>query len=385
MRRSARLVAVGIAVLLAAAATALLFVTPWRGGAERYEPRLEFDPSPPAPPAWALADFESFLTRLHQACDRDVHSLVLSEQGLARAEEVFRNTVGVPPEVRIEMHSPFFAVDPEAIYSLYHDLPTLEQGLALFQQQCSGCHGPYGRGNGPATREWYAGNYPRNFWYGKFKSRSTQYGSLPSDSDLFRTLTRGMYGSTMPSFRHLSERDRWSLVEFIKSLANYYDDYEETVVNLFDPQRTNLTAQPLETGIEPPVTQESVTRGRILFIEQGCVSCHQEKKSKPVGLGRGEGNFNWYDEMQRPIQHSRDLTAGVFRAGAASSDVFRIVSGGPNVGPMPNYVKLPLEDRWALVHYVRSIFKPDYPQAPASADAEARWPTEPPPQQPSGP
>ena len=84
---------------------------------------------------------------------------------------------------------------------------------------------------------------------------------------------------------------------------------------------------------------DSVTRGRILFIEQGCVSCHQEKKSKPVGLGRWEGNFNWYDETNRPIQHSRDLTAGVFRAGAAGSDVFRIISGGSNVGPMPNYLK----------------------------------------------
>ena len=163
----------------------------------------------PRRPIGPCATFNAFLTRL-RATAEPRESLLLHHDGLERAEATFRNTAGVPAEVQIEMHAPFFAVDPEAIYALYVDLPTLERGLALFQQNCSGCHGPYGRGNGAATREWYAGNYPRNFWYGKYKSRSTAYGRVPEDADLFRTLTRGMYGSSMPSFRHLSEADRWS-------------------------------------------------------------------------------------------------------------------------------------------------------------------------------
>jgi mono/diheme cytochrome c family protein len=280
----------------------------------------------------------------------------------------------VPADVQLAMHAPFYAVDPEAVFALYVDLPTLERGVSLFQQNCSICHGPYGRGNGAATLQWYAGNYPRNFWYGKFKSRSTPYGRVPEDADLFRTLTRGMYGSSMPSFRHLSDDDRWCLVQFIKTLANFDDDYEEQVVNLFDQDADRSREPPWTIGNEPPVSLESVTRGRILFIEQGCVSCHQGTKPKPVGLARWEGNFNWYDEMQRPVQHSRDLTAGIFRAGAATSDVYRIIVGGPNIGPMPNYQNLPETDRWALVHYVRSIYQSDYPQAPASADAQAKAP-----------
>ncbi|MEX0978682.1 MAG: cytochrome c [Pirellulales bacterium] len=367
-----------VAVLLAVTIGTLAYVIPWRDSAAFYQPQLELDPIPPAPPEWARGDFDSFLARLHAATESDGNSLLLHEAGLSRAEEVFRNTAGVPDELRIEMHAPFYTVDPESIFALYHDLPALERGQALYQQHCSVCHGPYGRGNGPATREWYTGNYPRNFWYGKYKSRTTEYGTLPTDFDLYRTLTRGLYGSTMPSFRHLSERDRWSLVQFIKSLATFYDEFDETVVNLFDPRSKPFLPHPLEIEVEPPVTLESVTRGRILFIEQGCVSCHQEKKAKPVGLGRSEGNFNWYDEMNRPIQHSRDLTTGVFRAGAAASDVYRIISGGPNLGPMPNYLKLPVQDRWALVHYVRSVYKRDYPQAPASADAQAHLPTAPP-------
>jgi mono/diheme cytochrome c family protein len=362
-----------LAAVAVLAAVVVAIVRPWRAPAELYQPRLQVDPPPPAPPDWALRDFEAFLVRLRDANARSRDSLLLHGESLQRAETVFRNTAGMLPDVQIQMHTPFFTVDPEAVFALYVDLPTLERGAALFQQNCSGCHGPYGRGNGAATQQWYGGNYPRNFWYGKFKSRSTDYGQVPQDADLFRTLTRGMYGSSMPSFRHLSEADRWSLVQFIKTLANFDDDYEEQVVSLFDPQadRSRHSSAP---GPEPPVSLDSVTRGRILFIEQGCVSCHQGKKPNPVGLDRAESNFNWYDEMQRPVQHSRDLTTGVYRSGAAASDIYRIITNGPNIGPMPNYQKLPESDRWALVHYVQSTFHADYPQAPASADAQAKAP-----------
>jgi len=357
------------AAILVAAAFLVAILVPWGRQADLYQPRLEIDPPLPAPPDWAVRDFKEFLERL-RGSRRD--SLLLHHVGLTKAEAAFRNSAGVPTDVQMELHGPFFVIDPEAIFTLYVDLRTLERGLALYQQNCSSCHGPYGRGNGAATREWYAGNHPRNFWYGKYKSRSTAYGRMPTDADLYRTLTRGLYGSSMPSFRHLSEADRWSLVQFIKTLANFDDDYEERVLNLFDRDAGRSPEPPSTAVPEPPVSLESVTRGRILFIEQGCVSCHQGKKPRPVGLDRGEGNFNWYDEMQRPVQHSRDLTRGVFRAGAAPSDVYRIISGGPNIGPMPNYQKLPEADRWALVHYVRSTYKTDYPQAPISADAQAK-------------
>ena len=340
-----------------------------------YHPALENDPPVPQPPEKITADFNTFLARLKQASADSPGSLVLEREAREHAEQVFRTSTAVPDDVRIEMHSPFFEVDPEGIFALYVDLPTLERGLALFQQNCAGCHGPYGRGNGSATRQWYSGNYPRNFNYAKFKSRSTEYGAVPTDSDLFRTLTRGLYGSSMPPFAHLDEQDRWSLVVFIKSLGNFYDDYDEVVINRFDPDFGGRKSEPLEMGEEPEVTIETVTRGRILFIEQACVSCHQGKKPRPVGLARWEGTFdNWNDEMNRPIQNSRNLTTRVFRSGAAKSDLFRIISDGPTIGPMPSYRNLPPQDRWSLVHYVESLFKPDSPQAPASADALAKPP-----------
>ncbi len=175
----------------------------------------------------------------------------------------------------------------------------------------------------------------------------------------------------MPPFRHLSEQDRWSLVQFVKTLANFHDDYDEVIMNRFDRKEREV----LDVGVEPPVTLDTVKRGRILFIKHACSKCHQGSKSEPVGLARWEGGFtNWNDEMNRPVQHSRDLTTRVFLSGAASSDLFRIISGGPTIGPMPSYQNLPQEDLWALVHYVQSVFKPDFPQAPPSVDALAKPP-----------
>ena len=340
-----------------------------------YQPALEKDPTVPAPPRSATDDFTMFLARLKEAPENSSSSLVLTRADRDQAEKVFRSSTGVPEDIRIEMHSPFFEVDPEGIFALYVDLPALERGLALFQQNCAHCHGPYGRGNGSSTAQWYSGNFPRNFNYAKFKSRSTTYGAVPTDSDLFRTLTRGLYGSSMPSFRHLDPQDRWALVMFIKSLGNFYDDFDEVVINRFDPEFGGRNSLPPAMGKEPEVTLQSVTRGRILFVEQACVTCHQGTKPRPVGLARWEGTFdNWRDEMKRPIQNSRNLTNRVFRSGAAPSDLFRIISDGPSIGPMPSYRNLPEEDRWALVHYVTSVFKPDYPQAPPSADAQAKPP-----------
>ena len=110
---------------------------------ETYQPRLEHDAAVPAPPKTAVRDFDTFLERLRKTSEESAESLVLHKDGLKQAEHVFRGTVGVPKNVRIEMHSPFFTVDPEAVFALYYDLPTLERGFGLFQQHCSQCHGTW--------------------------------------------------------------------------------------------------------------------------------------------------------------------------------------------------------------------------------------------------
>ena len=64
------------------------------------------------------------------------------------------------------------------------------RGKAVYERRCVGCHGPNGDGNGPMAT--FLDPRPRDFRLGAFKFRTTPSGSLPTDGDLYRTLTRGL-------------------------------------------------------------------------------------------------------------------------------------------------------------------------------------------------
>src|SRR5512133_1582031 len=104
-----------------------------------------------------------------------------------------------------------------SVYS--QDPPT--PGQLVYEQHCAACHGPAGDGNGPASVWLYP--KPRNFSAGLFKIKSTPGQALPTDEDLFNSITRGLPGSSMPSFSYLTEQERQELVNYVKELTTYTD------------------------------------------------------------------------------------------------------------------------------------------------------------------
>src|SRR6516225_733381 len=99
--------------------------------------------------------------------------------------------------------------------------PKLQAGKTVYLQHCAACHGVNGDGSGPAS-VWLFPR-PRNFSAGLFKIKSTPGTALPTDEDLFSTVTRGMPGSSMPSFTYLTEQQRRDAVQYIKYLTAYTD------------------------------------------------------------------------------------------------------------------------------------------------------------------
>src|SRR6476659_5764528 len=81
------------------------------------------------------------------------------------------------------------------------DIDRVVNGKVLYTQHCANCHGDQGDGNGPAARFLYP--RPRNFGEAKFRLATTA-NSMPTDDDLMRVITRGMPGSAMFPFGHLS-------------------------------------------------------------------------------------------------------------------------------------------------------------------------------------
>lgn len=83
-------------------------------------------------------------------------------------------------------------------------------GAKIFANNCAVCHGPKGLGDGPAGLS--LNPRPRNFIEGKWK--------VGGDSiSLFKTVQNGIPGSSMASFAHIPAADRWSLVQFIRSIT----------------------------------------------------------------------------------------------------------------------------------------------------------------------
>ncbi len=88
--------------------------------------------------------------------------------------------------------------------------PDLRRAAALFEAQCSSCHGAEGRGDGPAARGLEPA--PTNFHDRARADQRSLYG-------LFSTITLGVADTGMASFDHLKDADRWSLAFYVGSLA----------------------------------------------------------------------------------------------------------------------------------------------------------------------
>ena len=101
----------------------------------------------------------------------------------------------------------------------------LEQGTPLgkrvFAQRCAVCHGPDGRGNGPAAPSMFP--RPRDFSSGIFKYKSTAEGEPPTDEDLLRTVRDGLHSSAMPYFAGLlSAEELAAVVEQVKMFSTAF-------------------------------------------------------------------------------------------------------------------------------------------------------------------
>lgn len=231
--------------------------------------------------------------------------------------------------------------------------PPPPTGQAVYEQHCAACHGDQGDGNGPAAVWLYP--KPRNFSAGLYKIQSTPSGSLPTDEDLYRSVTRGLGGSSMPSFSYLSEAERREVVQYVKYLtAAVGPDGKQ--VNRFEEARA-AGAQPIPITVppEPPLTFDSIIRGQELYVKLTCVSCHGE-----TGAGDGPSAPTLKDSFGLPIR-PRDFSSGAFRGGASGPDLYTRIAVGLGGTPMVAYpdTVLSADDRWALVHYIQSLRQKD--------------------------
>jgi cytochrome c oxidase cbb3-type subunit I/II len=221
----------------------------------------------------------------------------------------------------------------------------ITEGRRVYDRYCVGCHGEQGDGQGPAARLLVV--KPRDFSSGIFKFRSTPTGTLPTDEDLFRTVTRGVYRTSMPDWGLLSERERLALIQYIKT---FYPEWEK---------RGSGTAILIP---EPPAafgSPESIARGEQVYDLLGCANCHGAE-------GKGDGSsaetleLDAWGNKQKPF----DFTSGRLKGGPTVKDIYRTFMTGINGTAMPSYADILGEpdgeniledDAWNLVAFIVSL------------------------------
>jgi mono/diheme cytochrome c family protein len=215
-----------------------------------------------------------------------------------------------------------------------------EAGKQLFQRYCIGCHGSKGDAKGenaPFVVGPLEDPLPRNFTQGLFKCRSTPTGSIPLDSDLFDTITRGVYTTYMPPWRPLTPSQRADLVAYIKTFSPRFKEEKP--------------AAPVKIAPETSNTSESVKRGEELYKTLKCFECHGT-----TGIGNGPSAATLRDNLGNPIKPF-DFANGVrFKCGSTDEDLFRIFMTGLDGTPMPSWADfMDSNQAWDLVHYLRTL------------------------------
>jgi mono/diheme cytochrome c family protein len=210
-----------------------------------------------------------------------------------------------------------------------------KRGKALYVRYCIFCHGPEGDGRGESAP--YLDPKPRDFTKAMFKCRSTPSGSLPLDSDLYDTISRGIHASGMPSWKPLLRQERADLVAYIKTFSSVFQEEKP--------------AAPVVIPREPPSSPESVGRGAELFQSMNCWSCHGKD-----GRGHGPSAASLTDSKGYPIAPF-DFTSGTrFKCGETNQDMFRDLVTGLDGTPMPSFeAAMTADQRWDVVHYIRSL------------------------------
>lgn len=220
------------------------------------------------------------------------------------------------------------------------------QGQQIYLQRCSFCHGLMGDGNGPAAQ--YMDPRPRDFTLGTFKFRTTVSGELPIDTDMFRTVSRGLPGTGMQAFdtdlikNGLSEEERWAVIAYIKKFVPEFDDPE------FDPIKNGLVLS--LPANRPPYSPELVEQGKEAFLAAKCWSCHGKS-------GRGDGNKEFRkDDWGFPIRIRNVTHPWKIKGGSEIEDIYMRFTSGISGTPMPSFVKtMSEENRWALANYIKSL------------------------------
>jgi len=206
---------------------------------------------------------------------------------------------------------------------------------ALYDKSCANCHGTDGRGHGPAAGA--LNPKPRDFTQGVYKFRSTAFGSLPTDDDLYRTIAHGLPGTSMLGWKGiLSDEQMHALVVYVKQ---------------FSPRFASERPTPVPASRQVASSPESIEKGRAAYSSLACGACHGDGGSGADAVASGLKD-DWGNDVYAPSLNE----PWSFRGGRTAADVYLRLKTGISGTPMPSFADTAKdEDLWNVANYVVSL------------------------------
>ncbi len=208
-------------------------------------------------------------------------------------------------------------------------------GKATYERYCTMCHGADGKGDGLAADMVLP--HPRDLTSGKYKFRSTESGSIPTDADIERTISRGLSATAMPDWSSFIGGDTLKqLVEYVKSLS---------------PRFGRETPKPIGAMRPVPSSPASIAAGKTAYDKLKCWSCHGTD-----GTGTGAIAHDLHDDLGHEISASNLTEPWTFRGGSSPEDIALRLCTGIDGTPMPSYLGAATDKEIGdLANYIASL------------------------------
>ncbi len=208
-------------------------------------------------------------------------------------------------------------------------------GKSIYESKCVACHGKEGKGNGPAAA--VLSPRPRDFTEGKYKFRSTESGSIPTDEDLLNTVSVGLHATAMPDWKpFIGDDSLKAVVAYVKS---------------FSIRFTRETPKLITVGGAVPSSPASIAAGKNTYDKLQCGGCHGVD-----GAGKGAVTTEFQDDWGYDLKPTNLTEPWTFRGGSAPRDIYLRFTTGIDGSPMPSFAgSATSHEMWDLANYVVSI------------------------------
>jgi mono/diheme cytochrome c family protein len=231
----------------------------------------------------------------------------------------------------------------------------LERGRRVYAQQCAGCHGIAGDGQGEAAALLYP--KPRDFTSGEFKFSSRPTPGLPTDEDLRRVIRRGLSGTAMQGFPLMQESDVAAVVAYLKTFSRRWSEWmEPPIVIPEDPWKANRE-RAIELG------------RRVYHVDAVCISCHPsylgEARVRAMSQEMGYTPIPLREDAHLAVP--RETTTGALivppdfrrdriKTGDDPESLYRVITAGITTTAMPSWDGILDADKlWGLAHYIAAL------------------------------